>query len=276
MVQESIAITDVSDTAIWMAAYRAEESARPDALFSDPIAERLAGRLRGAVLASKVAVPGSRNGWPPVVRTRLIDDLITYALAEGCDRVINLAAGWDTRPYRLELPAELHWFEADLPAIVAAKDRALALDPPRCELTRRAIDVTDRDACAAFLVEATAGAERPLVITEGLLQYVEPAAVLTLSENLRTHGIRWWITDLWTPLLLRVVNRTMGRRLGDARWLFGPRGGARCLRGWEVREQLSIFRAAARWRRSPRWMRPAAGLPAGLLRSGVVCLRVAE
>ena len=37
-----------------------------------------------------------------IARTKLIDDLIAASLAEGCDRVINLAAGLDTRPYRLE------------------------------------------------------------------------------------------------------------------------------------------------------------------------------
>jgi hypothetical protein len=36
-------ISNVSDTARWMAAYRAAESARHDALFTDPFAERFAG-----------------------------------------------------------------------------------------------------------------------------------------------------------------------------------------------------------------------------------------
>jgi O-methyltransferase involved in polyketide biosynthesis len=36
-------IRNVSDTARWVAMYRAQESARPDALFHDPWAERLGG-----------------------------------------------------------------------------------------------------------------------------------------------------------------------------------------------------------------------------------------
>ncbi|PRC60941.1 hypothetical protein C6A85_14430, partial [Mycobacterium sp. ITM-2017-0098] len=39
-------------------------------------------------------------------RTKTIDDIITKAISDGCDRVLNLAAGLDTRPYRLNLPAE--------------------------------------------------------------------------------------------------------------------------------------------------------------------------
>jgi O-methyltransferase involved in polyketide biosynthesis len=36
-------IGNVSDTARWVAVYRAMETARPDAIFRDPFAERLAG-----------------------------------------------------------------------------------------------------------------------------------------------------------------------------------------------------------------------------------------
>jgi O-methyltransferase involved in polyketide biosynthesis len=42
-------IRNVSDTARWAAHYRALESAREDALFLDPLAQRLAGD-RGPVL----------------------------------------------------------------------------------------------------------------------------------------------------------------------------------------------------------------------------------
>lgn len=85
--------------------HRATESARPDALFNDFLAERLAGEQGQAIVAR---VPRStRNGWWLVARTKIIDDAILQAIADGCDRVLNLAAGLDTRPYRLPLPAEL-------------------------------------------------------------------------------------------------------------------------------------------------------------------------
>ena len=90
----------------------------------DPLADRLAGEQGRAIVAS---LPRRiRDGWWLVARTKIIDDLIESAIAQGCDRVLNLAAGLDTRPYRLDLPAELIWVEADLPALIAEKDRVLA------------------------------------------------------------------------------------------------------------------------------------------------------
>jgi O-methyltransferase involved in polyketide biosynthesis len=63
-------ITHVSDTARWTALHRATESARPDALFRDPLAERLAGERGRAIVAG-----------------------VAEAIIDGCDRVLNLAAG---------------------------------------------------------------------------------------------------------------------------------------------------------------------------------------
>ena len=106
-------ISNVSDTACWMAAERAAESVRPDALFNDPLANRLAGDRGRAIAATAPRL--TRNGWPSVTRTKLIDDLVAESVKSGCDRVLNLAAGFDTRPYRLELPTGLEWIEVDLP-----------------------------------------------------------------------------------------------------------------------------------------------------------------
>jgi Leucine carboxyl methyltransferase len=83
-------ITHVSDTARWTALHRATESARADALFSDPLAERLAGEHGRAIVAR---VPRStRNGWWLIARTKIIDDVIARSIADGCDQVWNLAA----------------------------------------------------------------------------------------------------------------------------------------------------------------------------------------
>src|SRR5580704_7908520 len=95
-------VRNVSDTARWVAVYRAQESARPDALFKDAYADKLAGE-RGRAIAAHVPRQ-ARSGWPMVVRTRVMDDLIVASIADGCDRVLNLAAGFDTRPYRMALP----------------------------------------------------------------------------------------------------------------------------------------------------------------------------
>jgi hypothetical protein len=46
-----------------------------------------------------------RNGWPGIIRTTIIDELLAASLAEGCDPMLNLAGGFDTRPHRMRLPA---------------------------------------------------------------------------------------------------------------------------------------------------------------------------
>src|SRR4051812_36718837 len=120
----AVQIDDVSDTALWVAAYRAAESERVDALFRDALAGRLAGE-RGRALAATMP-GGAQFSWSIVVRTRVIDRYVSDAVAAGYDAVVNIGAGLDTRPYRLALPASLQWFEIDLPSMVSYKNAALA------------------------------------------------------------------------------------------------------------------------------------------------------
>ena len=110
-------IRDISDTARWVAVYRARETDRPDALFRDPFARRLAGQ-RGEQIAAVMPFGDGKQAWPWVTRTYLFDQFITEQVAQGVDTVINLAAGLDARPYRLPLPAALRWVEVDLPELL--------------------------------------------------------------------------------------------------------------------------------------------------------------
>src|SRR5436305_12155415 len=95
-------VRNVSDTAQWVAYYRAEESDRPDALFRDRYARALAGERGERIAKSQGYDP--RNAWPFTARTCLFDQFITEALRGGADLVVNLAAGLDTRPYRMAPP----------------------------------------------------------------------------------------------------------------------------------------------------------------------------
>src|SRR6202012_1222739 len=197
-------ITHVSDTARWTALHRATESARADALFSDPLAERLAGERGRAIVAN---IPrGNRSGWWLVARTKLIDDVVAEAIADGCDRVLNLAAGLDTRPYRLDLPPDLVWIEADLPQLLAEKTELLADQTPVCRLTRRAVDLIDPVARRAFFDEALDGASKALVITEGLLMYLEDRDVVALSEAIKRPEVAWWMVNFAGPVLKKTMN----------------------------------------------------------------------
>ena len=248
-------IHNISDTARWVAVYRAWESARPDALFRDPLAEKLAGERGRAIAAT--APRQARSGWPMVTRTKLFDDLIAASLAEGCDRVLNLAAGFDTRPYRLDLPAQLQWIEADLPAMIEEKERLLAGEKPRCRVSRERVDLSDAAAREAFLSKATAGATKALVISEGLLAYFDDEQVRALGRHLARPPVRWWLLDVAAPAILKMMVKGMGDRLRNAPMKFAPPDGVAFFEalGWKVRDIRSIFRSAVQFRRVPALLR---------------------
>src|SRR5215469_70304 len=180
MAEES-AVRNVSDTALWVAVYRAQESERKDALFYDPYARQLAGE-RGAEIEREIGMPG----WPIVVRTQVLDEQILKAVEQdGFDTVLNLAAGLDTRPYRLALPTKLRWVEVDLPAMIEYKREALKDAKCFCRLERHALDLADGQARRALFAKLGAAANKVLVITEGLLIYLDEAEVKSLAADLK-------------------------------------------------------------------------------------------
>src|SRR5579871_2710307 len=142
-------LRNVSDTALWVAVFRAQESERKDPLFFDPYARELAGP-RGAEMAKQAGIPS----WPIVVRTVALDEMILKAVEEdGFDTVLNLAAGLDTRPYRLALPATLRWIEVDLPGMIEYKREKLKDAKCFCRLERHAVDLTDMEARRALFAK---------------------------------------------------------------------------------------------------------------------------
>ncbi|MDP7732996.1 class I SAM-dependent methyltransferase [Mycobacterium sp. TY813] len=253
-------IANVSDTARWMAVYRAAESRRGDALFNDWFADRLAGD-RGRAIAAAVPRIG-RNGWWWVTRTKLIDDLTVDAVQNGCGRVLNLAAGFDTRPYRLDLPAGLEWLEADLPETISEKQRLLGGEMARCQLTRVSVDLADARSRGAFLTDAAGDSRDTVVITEGLLLYLSEQQVRELSYDLLGAGVGTWITDLIAPVLVRMMMRQMPS-LDKAPMTFEPTDGVAFFErhGWSVGVIHSILEQANRWKRLPMVLRPASYLP---------------
>lgn len=254
-------ITHVSDTACWTAWHRATESARPDALFDDPLAERLAGQRGRDIVAGLPRT--TRSGWGVVARTKIIDDLISEAIGAGCDRVLNLAAGLDTRPYRLDLPSEFRWVEADLPEVLAEKAETLADQTPRCELTRSAVDLSDAHARDAFLTEALAGATKAMVLTEGLLMYLDDGDVVELSQAFKRPEVAWWTLDIAGPGLKKMMNKKTSGLRENAPFKFAPENGVAFFEdlGWRPVEVESVFTAARRLHRLPPSMRVLGLLP---------------
>jgi methyltransferase (TIGR00027 family) len=226
-------IQHVSDTALWVATYRAIETERPDALFRDPLAARLAGE-KGRQIASRMS--GTRlTAWSVVIRTVIIDGYIQKLLPE-VDVILNLGAGLDTRPYRLDLPARLRWIEVDYPHVVQLKEEKLRDEKPRCHLERVALDLADRPARKQFLSGLSG---RILVLTEGVIPYLGNEDVASLADDLRDSKAHLWITDYLSPRLLWFLQRGRRKRqMKNAPFRFKPDDwfGFFEKHGWKQRE----------------------------------------
>jgi|SRR5690349_12601211 len=250
-------IANVSDTARWVAYYRAMETERPDAIFRDPYARRLAGPEGEAIVR---AMPkGATFAWPMIVRTAVMDEIILRAVSrDGVDVVLNLAAGLDARPFRLPVSPGLTWVDADLPGILEYKRQQLAGERPACRYRPHAVDLTNADARRALFREVGAAGRRVLIVTEGLLVYLQPEQVAELARDLAAQpSFRWWLIDLASPWLLQLMKRTWGKQLqrGNAEMHFAPAEGTAFFSplGWREVEFRSTWEESHRLKREMRF-----------------------
>ena len=220
---ETLEISDVTDTALWVAAYRAEESQRKDALFKDPYATLLLGDA-----GSKVAIrtQGSRyTSWSVVIRTHIIDQFFNKLLKDNpIDTVLNLGAGLDTRPYRLDLPSSLRWIEVDFPKIIDLKNERLKSVNPKCLLERHSIDLSVESLRDSFLDKISQESKSVLVMTEGVIPYLTNEDAKSLALSLHKHSnFNYWITEYYSPEILKFL-RTPKRlkQMQNAPFLFYP------------------------------------------------------
>jgi methyltransferase (TIGR00027 family) len=244
---------DISDTALWVAFYRALESERADAHFKDPFARRLAGE-RGEMIVRGMP-KGAQFSWTMVTRTVVFDEIIMRAVnEEGADTVLNLAAGLDARPYRLPLPPALRWIEVDLPGILDYKQEKLAGERAVCRHEVVRLDLANVEARRDLFARVGASSGRTLVVTEGLLVYLAPEAVGSLARDLHAQAtFRWWLTDIIRPEILKRIEKTWGRRVAEANapFRFAPEEGTGFFRprGWREREFRSTGEEARRIKR---------------------------
>src|SRR5215471_20105093 len=238
-------IKDVSDTAFMVAIYRANESERADALFHDPLARKLAGEHGQRIVASM-----SRRGpfslrsrimvWMMAIRTRIIDDFILSAIAQRADAILNLGAGLDTRPYRMQLPPSLVWIEVDYPRVIDLKDGRLADEQPRCRLERIKLDLADLPARANLFAALGSRFNNVLVLTEGVIPYLRNEAVARLAEDINSQpSFRHWIVDYFSAEAVRMRKRTaIQRYMQNAPFLFEPKDyfGFLAEHGWRPAE----------------------------------------
>ena len=233
------AIENVSDTALWVAMYRAMETDRPDAHFRDPLARKLAGERGAAILAG--LPDGKSAAWAMIVRTAVFDEMILKAVRErGVKVVVNLAAGLDTRPYRLDLPADLEWIEVDYPQMIDYKVERIGAEKPKCGLERVKLDLADLPARRAFFDKLNSMGKPTLIITEGLVIYLTAEAVVSLCDDLLARkSFRYWLVDFASPALLKMLAKRWGDSLKSAEFKFAPANGAEFFtsRGWTLAEE---------------------------------------
>ena len=271
MVQAEPLIRNLSDTALLAAVYRARETERPDALFRDPFARRLAGK-RGDQIADSIAF-SNRNAWAWVARTYLFDQFIAEQCGQGVDMVVNLAAGVDTRPYRMALPAALQWIEVDLPGILSYKEEILASEKPVCTLERVRVDLSDATARRELFAQLGRRAAKSLILAEGLIAYFSADQVRAVAEDLAAPpAFQRWIVDLMSPGLLRLMQKNMNPSLsGSGSSLkFGPKEGPDFFvpYGWKPVDVRSPLKTAARLKRLSFGMRILSLLPQSNGRQG--------
>jgi methyltransferase (TIGR00027 family) len=193
-------LAGVGKTALGVAYVRAQESCRRDRLFDDPYAQAFVNAARGCFPATQgeaeraapgMAAIGAALGWHAIMRTRFFDDYLTAACDAGCRQVVLLAAGLDTRAFRLQWPAGTRLFEVDLPDVMDFKERVLADQSaqPRCQ---RAVIATDlREAWPQRLTAAGFDPRSATAwLVEGLLIYLSADEVTSLLTD---------ITDLSQP-----------------------------------------------------------------------------
>ncbi|MFL5344161.1 MAG: class I SAM-dependent methyltransferase [Hyalangium sp.] len=233
----------VADTAFLAAGFRARESSRPDALFHDPLAARLAGET-GRAMVEKVAHLGEAAGWSTVLRTVLIDRFIEEAVAQGTQTLINLGAGLDTRPYRMAVPPSLAWVEVDQAPVIAHKSEVLANETPRCRLERVPLDLLDTASRRQLLSRVSKGPSPGMVLAEGLLPYLTENDVVGLLDDLRDHeAFQGLIVDYFAPEVMRARNAMPGRmRVTAAAMKFAPDDwqGFFAAHGWKVKEMRDL------------------------------------
>jgi methyltransferase (TIGR00027 family) len=248
-------IQDVSETALMVAMWRARENERRNPLYRDPFALKLAGPRGQEIISSLPKGRGGVSAWMMAVRTRVIDDLIREAVGRGVDTVVNLGAGLDTRPYRLDLPAHLRWVEVDYPKMLDLKSARLADEKPTCSLRRIPCDLSDPAARQALLSGVAQTTQNGLILTEGVIPYLANAEVGALARDLRAYpGFRCWIADYISPLARKYRQRASWRmRLQNAQFRFDPQDyfGFFESHGWRPAKTCWLYEEARRLGRRP-------------------------
>lgn len=199
----------LATTALYTAVLRARESARPDRLFNDPFAGALAGPQGDELISWMEAIsPGAADIPAILIRTRFFDDALERIVGQsGVDQIVLLAAGMDTRAFRLSLPPGSTLFELDQTEILNLKAARLAELGARPRCRRVTIPADLNGDWSTSLCESGFDRSRPAVwLVEGLALYLTDTQVHQLLATLSELAVsgswlcvdvvsRWFLTS---------------------------------------------------------------------------------
>ncbi len=201
--------TSVGATAVMVAAARAAETRRDDALITDPYAQMLvegAGTNAWTHILDESMVEKAATIDPEIsaifthmrnyqaVRTHFFDEHFTNAAAAGIRQVVILASGLDSRAYRLNWPDGTTVFEIDQPKVLEYKAATLAANDVKPAATLHQVPVDLRNDWPAALRDNGFDPSRPTAwLAEGLLMYLPADAqdrLFALITELSAPGSR--------------------------------------------------------------------------------------
>jgi methyltransferase (TIGR00027 family) len=171
----------LASTAYWTASVRALESTRTDSLFYDRWADALAGEIGAAWMAQRT--PDSVI--PIVLRTRFFDDFLERITSQnGIRQIVLLAAGLDTRAYRLNWPPGVQLFELDQPGILAYKAQIMDSVNAPALCTRLALEVDLTQPWQEDLLAAGFDPHQPSGwLLEGFLFYLPRSSITQILDQ---------------------------------------------------------------------------------------------
>ncbi len=202
-------VSSVGYTALLVAGWRALHAVNPQPLVRDEYAKVFIAASQDPYLAGVLANPGTSEdemAFPRLygVQTRFFDDFFSAAADAGIRQAVIVAAGLDSRAYRLEWPDGTTVFEVDLPKVLEFKARVLGEQGAAPKARRIEVAADLRSDWSRSLEAAGFDPESPSAWSvEGLLPYLNDEAqnaLFTRISGLSAPGSRVAVGALGTRL----------------------------------------------------------------------------
>ncbi|OBF12677.1 SAM-dependent methyltransferase [Mycobacterium sp. ACS4054] len=183
-------VSSVGYTALLVAGWRAVHALSPQPLVRDDYAKVFIAASQDPYLAAAVANPGTSEdemAFPRLygVQTRFFDDFFEEAGAAGIRQAVIVAAGLDSRAYRLEWAPGTTVFEIDLPKVLEFKARVLDGEGAAPKARRVEVAADLRTDWSRALEAAGFDSEGPSAWSvEGVLPYLTDEAQNTLFTRI--------------------------------------------------------------------------------------------